>query len=198
MAFQKLTEYECKRLENIKRNEEMLAALKIHSTSATLSVATKRQRTKTYKVSTEETQEAKTEAPSVIRRSLRTRGMPPDSKGLADDFCENFDKTPTSVSPLKPQSPRVLGPIAMKDAFSGDEIESNQVLVGMILSIAKKTQVDVSCKEEFNGVKDIKDENFSEKTTLGSCKSEASESSVKKEFDENLIGKRKSFKCVVK
>ncbi|KAL4362003.1 hypothetical protein GQ457_04G010640 [Hibiscus cannabinus] len=86
----------------------------------------------------------------------------------------------------------------MKDDFSGDEIESNQVLVGTILSIAKKTQVDVSYKEEFNGVKDIKDENFSEKTSLGSCISEASESPVKEEFDENLIGKRKSAKCVVK
>ncbi|KAL4283971.1 hypothetical protein GQ457_16G000980 [Hibiscus cannabinus] len=192
MASQKLTEYERKRLENIKRNEEMVAALKIHSTAATLSAATKRQRTKTYKVSP--VKKPKAETPIVIRRSLRTRGMPPDSKGLADDFCENFDKTPKSVSPLKPQSTRVLGPIAMKDAFSGDEIESNQVLVGKILSIAKKTQVDVSCNEEFNGVKDVKDEIFSEKTTLGSCKSEASESPV----DENLIGKRKSVKCVVK
>ncbi|GMJ15882.1 DROUGHT SENSITIVE 1 [Hibiscus trionum] len=177
MASQKLTEYERKRLENIKRNEEMVAALKIHSTAATLSAATKRQRTKTYKAGP--VKKPKAETPIVIRRSLRTRGMPPDSKGLADDFCENFDKTPKSVSPLKPQSPRVLGPISMKDAFSGDEIESNQVLVGTILSIAKKTQVDVSCKEELNGVNDIKDEIFSGKRTLGSCKSEASESPVK-------------------
>ncbi|KAE8735225.1 FAD-dependent oxidoreductase family protein [Hibiscus syriacus] len=166
MASQNLTEYERKRLENIKRNEEMVAALKIHSKAATLSADTKRQR-KTYKVSP--VKKPKTETPIVIRRSLRTRGMPPDSNGLPDDFSENFDKTPKSVSPLKPQSPRVSGPIN-----------------------------NVSSKEEFNGVKDIQDENFSEKRTLGSCKSEAFESPVKEELDENFSGERKSAKCLVK
>ncbi|KAJ9548484.1 hypothetical protein OSB04_021027 [Centaurea solstitialis] len=45
MAAKKLTEYERKRLENIKRNDELLASLKIHSTLADLSSA-KRQRGK--------------------------------------------------------------------------------------------------------------------------------------------------------
>ncbi|KAE8658112.1 FAD-dependent oxidoreductase family protein [Hibiscus syriacus] len=124
--------------------------------------------------------------------------MPPDSKGLADDFSEDFNKTPKSVSPLKPRSPRVLGPIGMKDAYTGDEIESNQVLVGTILSIAKDTHVDTSIKEEFNDIKDENCSDFSGKGTLGSCKSEAFESTAKEEFDENLSGKRKSIKRVVK
>ena len=44
MASQKLTEYERKRLENIRRNDEMMAALKIHSKATELSAAAKRQR----------------------------------------------------------------------------------------------------------------------------------------------------------
>ncbi|TYH13075.1 hypothetical protein ES288_A06G115800v1 [Gossypium darwinii] len=191
MASQKLTEYERQRVENIKRNAEMVAALKLHSKAATLSAATaKRHRTKTYKTSPEK--KPKTETPIVIRRSLRTRGMPPDSKGLPDDFSDNFDKTPKSVSVIKPQSPRVLGPISMVDAFSGDdETESNKMLVGTILSIAKETQVGVS-------VKDVKDEIFSEKGALGSCKSEGFESLGTEKVDESLSGKRKLVKGVVK
>ncbi|XVF48470.1 hypothetical protein PTKIN_Ptkin03bG0192800 [Pterospermum kingtungense] len=194
MASQQLTEYERKRLENIKRNKEMVAALKIHSKAADLSAATKRQSTKTYKVSP--TKKPKTETPIVIRRSLRTRGMPPDSKGLADDFCENVDKNVKSVSPLKRQSPLFLGPISMRDAFSGDETESSQMLVEAILSIAKKTLVD-------DVVKDVKQENLSDfngKAKVESCKSEVLEcpvkvEKVKEEFDENLSGKNKLVSC---
>ncbi|XWS17756.1 hypothetical protein CRYUN_Cryun33cG0094900 [Craigia yunnanensis] len=107
MASQKLTEYERKRLENMKINAEMVAALKIHSKSATLSATTKRQ--------------------------------------------------------------------SMKDAFRGDEMDFNQMLVETILSIAKKTQVGVSVVEEFDGVNDVKEENlcdFGEKGKMESCKSE--------------------------
>ncbi|XVE97517.1 hypothetical protein REPUB_Repub03eG0026200 [Reevesia pubescens] len=204
MASQKLTEYERKRLENINRNAEMVAALKIHSKAATLSATTKRQRAKTCKVSP--VKKPKTETPIVIRRSLRTRGMLPDSKGLADDFIENVDKTPKPVSLLKPQSPRVLGPISMSDAFIGEEIGSNKMLIETILSIPSKTQVGVSLKEEFDGVKDAKEESFSdfnEKGKWGSCKNEVLECPVKveklkEEFEENLSGKSKLVKSVVK
>nr|POE90425.1 hypothetical protein CFP56_66053 [Quercus suber] len=45
-SSQKLTEYERKRLENIRRNDEMMAALKIHSKATELSASSsaKRQR----------------------------------------------------------------------------------------------------------------------------------------------------------
>ncbi|XVE71091.1 hypothetical protein DITRI_Ditri10aG0122600 [Diplodiscus trichospermus] len=165
MASQRLTKYERKRLENIKRNAEMVAALKIHSATATLSATAKRQRAKTYKVSP--MKKPKPEIPVVIRRSFRTKGISPDSKGLADNFCDNFDKKPKYVSPLKPQSP--------------------------------KNQVALSVKEEFNGVKDVKEENLSdfiEKGKLKSYKSEVLECpderlKIKEELDENLSGKSK-------
>ena len=44
MASQALTEYERKRLENIRRNDEMMAALKLQSKASELSAASKRQR----------------------------------------------------------------------------------------------------------------------------------------------------------
>ncbi|KAK9268412.1 hypothetical protein L1049_000162 [Liquidambar formosana] len=44
MAPQKLTDYERRRLDNIRRNEEMMAALKVHSKANELSSAAKRQR----------------------------------------------------------------------------------------------------------------------------------------------------------
>jgi hypothetical protein len=44
MATQKLTEYEIKRLENIRRNDEMLATLQLHAKASLLSNATKRSR----------------------------------------------------------------------------------------------------------------------------------------------------------
>ncbi|PHU17475.1 hypothetical protein BC332_13170 [Capsicum chinense] len=44
MGGEKLTEYERQRIDNIKRNEEMLAALKIHSQLSQLSALTKRPR----------------------------------------------------------------------------------------------------------------------------------------------------------
>ncbi|GLT85391.1 hypothetical protein SLE2022_035820 [Rubroshorea leprosula] len=183
MAPQKLTEYERKRLENIKRNEQMISALKIKSTATLLSAAvTKRKsaESKSYKVSPDKKQ--KTEAPIVIRRSLRTRGIAPDSKGLTDDFV---DKPQKSVSPSKP---RVLGPLSMRDAFSGDDIAYNGRLVAAILSISKKPQVGVSVKKEFNGVKAGKGGSLGEKCEWSSCKKEVLECPDKLGKSETEIG----------
>lgn len=44
MASDKVTEYERKRLENIKRNSEMMASLKIHSHALNLAASSKRLR----------------------------------------------------------------------------------------------------------------------------------------------------------
>ncbi|GFS41631.1 similar to DROUGHT SENSITIVE 1 [Actinidia rufa] len=125
MAPKKLTEYERRRLENIKRNEEMLASLKIQSKANDLSAATKRQSSQ---------KKPKSDTPVVIRKSLRNRGISPDAStagGLKDDFSETLSKKPQSK-----QSPVVPGPISMRDAHSGDE--SDQKLRESILSASKK------------------------------------------------------------
>ncbi|XP_055805691.1 uncharacterized protein LOC129874429 isoform X2 [Solanum dulcamara] len=89
MAAGELTDYERRRIENIKRNEEMLASLKIQSRISELSAVTKRPRaqSKSYQASPQKKQKSK--SPVVLRRSLRTQGIPPESStasGLKDDF----------------------------------------------------------------------------------------------------------------
>ncbi|KAK4591302.1 hypothetical protein RGQ29_021479 [Quercus rubra] len=75
-SSQKLTEYERRRLENIRRNEEIMAALRIYSKATQLfSTSSKRQRAeaKSKNLSPEE------EKPETqTRRSLRTQGMRPE------------------------------------------------------------------------------------------------------------------------
>ncbi|OMO92507.1 hypothetical protein COLO4_17524 [Corchorus olitorius] len=96
MASQILTEYECKRLENIKRNQEMMAALKIQSKAASLSDITNRQRVKTVEVNS--VKKPKIEASVVIRQSLRTR------VGIekSDTWLESMDLKPEDVARVLP------------------------------------------------------------------------------------------------
>ncbi|XP_054822014.1 uncharacterized protein LOC129320534 [Prosopis cineraria] len=129
MASQNLTEYERKRLENIRRNDEMLAALKIHSKASEVSAAAKRSRVASKSYTLKSEKKPKTETPVVIRRSLRSRGMPPDSEGLKDVALESVNVT--EKSPAK-----VLGPLSMRDAYEGDEFDRS--LVEAIVGLAKK------------------------------------------------------------
>ena len=50
-SSQKLTEYERKRLENIRRNDEMMAALKIHSKATELSASSSAKRQRSFSLS---------------------------------------------------------------------------------------------------------------------------------------------------
>ncbi|KAH6819195.1 hypothetical protein C2S51_002798 [Perilla frutescens var. frutescens] len=125
---EEVTEYERRRLENIKRNDEMLAALKIRSKLNDLSAASAKRpsaENKSYKRSP--VKKPKAETPVVLRRSLRTRGVPPDAataNGLDDDadIEKGIKKTPKMDSNSVPnKSPREKGPLAMKDAYKGDD-----------------------------------------------------------------------------
>ncbi|XP_016485502.2 uncharacterized protein LOC107805912 [Nicotiana tabacum] len=142
MAPEKMTEYERRRLENIKRNEEMLASLKIQSRLSQLSAVTKRPKaqSKSYQASPQKKQRSK--SPVVLRRSLRTQGMAPDSStagGLKDDF----DDLPSRISPNKSsqpttkKSPREPTSISMRDAYSGDFDVSNQKLIETIKGFSR-------------------------------------------------------------
>ncbi|KAL6961886.1 hypothetical protein U1Q18_028094 [Sarracenia purpurea var. burkii] len=145
MASQKLTEYELRRLENIKRNDEMLASLKIHSKAMDLSAATKRQRdqTKLYRVIPEK--KSKIESPIVIRKSLRARGIPPDvstANGLKDDYDETLRRTPKPNPNWNPCS------ISMRDAYSG--VASDKKFTDTMLGVLKKTQF--CCSDGSEGI----------------------------------------------
>ncbi|KAF6164286.1 hypothetical protein GIB67_010256 [Kingdonia uniflora] len=139
MASETLTDYERRRLENIKRNEAVIASLRLHNTANELSSATKRSRIelKTYKTNNQK--KPKSETPIVIRRSLRARGIPPDTqsaKGLEDDLVPSPVKTPNPNPPS--------GPISFRDAYLGDS--SDRPLVGTVMEMAENAPLGYSVK----------------------------------------------------
>ncbi|CAI8610474.1 unnamed protein product [Vicia faba] len=101
MATQKLSEYELKRLENIRRNTEMISALKIYSKASQLfkppSAVTKLKSEK----------KPKTETPNATRFSLRTRGVATDPSNSL--FYSN----------TKSSNPNILDHLPMKEAYKG-------------------------------------------------------------------------------
>ncbi|KAL6506107.1 hypothetical protein OROHE_022636 [Orobanche hederae] len=144
----RMTEYERRRLENIKRNDQILAALKIHSRLDDLSAAAKRQsraQSKSYKRSP--VKKPKSESHLVLRRSLRSRGVPPDTtitRGLYDNINDKkpIKKTRDLNSNRKP--PWGQGPLTMRDAYtSGDGLEQN--LLGILSRLEKSMLDKVPC-----------------------------------------------------
>ncbi|CAI8610470.1 unnamed protein product [Vicia faba] len=143
MAPPKINEYERKRLENIRRNNEMMAALKVQSKATALSNHSK-VITKSYTVKSEK--KPKIETPIVIRRSLRTRGIPPDSNGLDLDATSDSNTSPHN-SPNKVENfVQNLGPISIKDAYKGVD-DSDCSFIESLLSMSNK---DFS-EEKLNG-----------------------------------------------
>ncbi|XP_031742844.1 DNA damage-binding protein CMR1 isoform X2 [Cucumis sativus] len=154
MASQALTDYERQRLENIRRNDEMLAALKLQSKASELSAASKRQRVETKSEKVYPKTKPKKETPMVLRRSLRARGIPPDAKKLVDidDLTESATKIRKSETKSM-SSPRVLGPLEMVEVCS--ERESHPSLIESILGVLSKSLLSRSGKEEL--VDDVKE-----------------------------------------
>ncbi|KAH9615274.1 hypothetical protein KSS87_011959 [Heliosperma pusillum] len=115
-----MTAYERQRLENIKRNSEMLASLNVHSRLSDLSSSSNKRlrEEKSYKQSSVK-KEKVPQSPVIIRRSLRTQGVSPDSNGLPSDFNESLKTSKISYS-SEPRSV-VTGPLSMKDAFDMED-----------------------------------------------------------------------------
>ncbi|CAA2994498.1 WD repeat-containing 76 [Olea europaea subsp. europaea] len=182
MADHEITEYERKRLENIKRNDEMLAALKIQSRINDLSTVNKRQRTESKSYKKSPTKNLKPETPVVLRRSLRTRGVPPDAIsacGLKDDYDETRVSKilKLNFSPVKKVSPRAPVPLAMRDAYTSDDA-LDQKLIQTISGFSKKFQLSENNKFPCDLVKGVeKNEDFEapkvRKMASGSVKVEA-------------------------
>ncbi|EPS73176.1 hypothetical protein M569_01579, partial [Genlisea aurea] len=118
-----LTEYERRRLENIKRNEEMFAALKVRSRANDLAdVATKRRRSGTLSYKLSPVKRVKAQSPIVLRRSLRTRGVKPDCGGLGDNFDEEKlvkDSRKSNSYTSSENSSQKCESIKMIDAYIG-------------------------------------------------------------------------------
>ncbi|EOA35049.1 hypothetical protein CARUB_v10020154mg [Capsella rubella] len=168
------TEYERKRLENIRRNDEMMAALNVRAKASSLLSAKSKSFTKKKK-------KPKPETPVVIRQSLRTRGLNPDSGGLPDGFSDYLTKTTPSSSSSKKQSPRLLAPLPFDSAYEeGDG--SYTKLVDTLLASASNSCRRSLVKGETGSVKD---ENESPPMVSTRSTSRASKVSVKKEEPED-------------
>ncbi|CAJ2634547.1 unnamed protein product [Trifolium pratense] len=115
-----LTDYERKRLENIRLNNEMMAALKLQSKASQLRTTRVK---RTVKPKTE------TPIPTVIRSSLRTRGITPDSNGLPRKITRRtpIDKFVNFV--------QTLDPIPMKDAYRGID-DSDRSFIESLVAVS--------------------------------------------------------------
>ncbi|XP_058759414.1 uncharacterized protein LOC131632691 [Vicia villosa] len=142
----KLNEYERKRLENIRRNNEMMAALNVQSKATALSNHSKI----VTKSKVKSDKKPKTETPIVSRHSLRKRGIPPDSEGL---FLKSNTSTHNSPNKVK-NFVQNLGPISMKDAYKGVH-DSDRSFIESLVGISNKELSE----EKLNGsAKKIKTE----------------------------------------
>ena len=110
--------------------------------------------TKSYKLSPEK--KPRTQSPIVIRRSLRTRGMPPaysDFKALDD----TVEATPMAAKTLTQSNPsaRDLGPLSSRDAYRGTG--SDKLLMERILSVSKKPSEDFGYENGGDSIKGVCD-----------------------------------------
>lgn len=123
--MEQMTEYERKRVENVQRNQEMLAALRVHDTAQYLRSVSKKPKLepKGYKPPKRE----KEPEPSVLRRSLRTRGLSPQSIGNlgSDSPPAKPRKGLIELSPGSSKRPRSLkeGPLS----FAETNVPSGEV-----------------------------------------------------------------------
>ncbi|XP_057523595.1 uncharacterized protein LOC130803496 [Amaranthus tricolor] len=104
-----MSDYERRRLENIKRNGEMMASLSIHSHLSDLSSLSKRLRRENVRKYQKRPKVA--EGSVVIRRSFRTQGIPPHFDGLPHHYNESL--VPSINTPN-------VGPVSMSDVYKGE------------------------------------------------------------------------------
>ncbi|KAJ4874367.1 DROUGHT SENSITIVE 1 [Raphanus sativus] len=135
------TELERKRLENMRRNDEMMAALNIRAKASLLTAAaTKRTRDKKEK-------QRKPVAVVGMRKSLRTRGLNPDSVGLPYYKSSSPpQESPLDRFPQKSSSDRLLAPLPFDTAAyyyrGGGGEGSHKHFVETMLGFASKSRSD--------------------------------------------------------
>ncbi|GMN47169.1 hypothetical protein TIFTF001_016350 [Ficus carica] len=169
------TDYERKRLENIRRNDELMASLKLHSITAELSASTKRLRDEAKLSKAGSQKKPKSDqTPIVIRRSLRSRRMPPDPPKIPRYLSTSTVK----VSPL------TLGPISMKDAFREDG--SDRTLTETLMRFGKKSEMNDWLRAKTAGDKSDSENMGGKLSGNEVCKGENLSDSVEKE--ENEVG----------
>ncbi|KAJ0989531.1 hypothetical protein J5N97_007887 [Dioscorea zingiberensis] len=133
MAPQTLTEYERRRLDNIRRNDEMMASLMLHQKASSLLHA----RRSPFKPQSKKLKPLP--SPIAIRRSLRTQGLPP-SPSPSDAPPSPSSSLSSDQSPSTP--PCKQSSLRISDALIGDSPLSNRHLIDVIKSGSVGPEVD--------------------------------------------------------
>ncbi|XP_074590753.1 DNA damage-binding protein cmr1 [Curcuma longa] len=146
MATAAMTDYERLRLENIRRNDEMIASLMIRSKASDLATSLKRSaatQNKPKKVE-KSTKKPRVQDPVVVRRSLRHRGLPPEPT------------QPKSETPRDRDFPAEREQLLIGDAFVVGSESTDRNLVGAILSASERASLDLAKEKEVGGLFDPK------------------------------------------
>ncbi|XP_039141561.1 WD repeat-containing protein 76 [Dioscorea cayenensis subsp. rotundata] len=134
MADKTLTDYERRRIDNIRRNGEMMASLMLHQKASSLLYSRRspspKPQSKKPKLSS---------SPVAIRRSLRTQGLPPSSSTPPSD---DSPSSPSSSDQPPSTPPWKQGPLRISDALVGDSPLSDRDLMDVIKSGSVASEVD--------------------------------------------------------
>ncbi|XP_072963348.1 DNA damage-binding protein cmr1 [Typha angustifolia] len=141
-SSESLTPYERRRLENIRRNEEMMSSLMLRRKASDLSSSLKRPSSPSSSSSPDSKKpknpkRAQTPVVVVTRRSLRTRGLPPDQSQHSE-----HPQPPSPPPNSPPAPPRKSGPFPISDAFVGEAGSSCRRLIDVILGSSGEPRPD--------------------------------------------------------
>ncbi|CAL9075219.1 unnamed protein product [Musa textilis] len=151
MASEALTEYERRRLENIRRNDEMMASLMLGRKVSDLAATLKRAPSDTKKEE-KKTKKPRLGTPVVVRRSLRHRGLPPDLSVPTDHPSHNappVDDLPTGPD-CKP------GPLLIGEALVEGLKPFDGHLIEAILNASDRSGLDLGKGDKGEGSLDPK------------------------------------------
>ncbi|RWW10984.1 hypothetical protein GW17_00025439 [Ensete ventricosum] len=152
MASDTLAEYERRRLENIRRNDEMMTSLMLSRKVSDLAATLKRASSDTKKKEDKKNKKPRLGTPVVVRRSLRHRGLPPNLSVPTDhpsDHAPPVDHLPTGPD-YKP------GPLLIGEALVEGLEPFDRHLIEAILNASDRSGLDLATGEKGEGSLDPK------------------------------------------
>ncbi|KAG6525932.1 hypothetical protein ZIOFF_015905 [Zingiber officinale] len=151
MVTAAMTDYERLRLENIRRNDEMISSLLIRSKASDLATSLKRSAATQNKPKKAEKSAKKIRAqdPVLVRRSLRHRGLPPEPTQPKSEPTQPESESPSDFPAKREQ-------LLIGDAFVDRSESSDRNLVGAILSASERASLDLAKEKEVGGLFDPK------------------------------------------
>lgn len=114
----------------------MMASLMLHTKASEISSFLKRSRSKStdHPSKIKKLKNSPPRSPLVIRRSLRTRGLPPNHSGHPSSPTDSLAFSSSPKAKLSPSPARKREQIHINDAFLGESAASDRPLINAILA----------------------------------------------------------------